>query len=312
MGNSLSVRLREVFQSKNEESWWSRVRQNAQAFFELPRVPVLAHGAAGAFDLLDARPEPGTRKRQAVSLLVHGAVVGALLLLGQQIPHVDGPTHILNSKPLLRWKPDTRRQMNVLGGKSGAGGHSSQLPPTEGEPAPHSQVVLLHPRLPDQNEHVLLVEPTIFDANANEVRHVPELGLPNMKDRNDSAGPGRKNGIGNGDGDTMGTKDGDGDGDVDGLGTSGRGVYPLKCIYCPDPEYSDEARKAKMQGIVTLEVFVRPDGRVGRVRIVKGLGLGLDERAMDAAKGWRFDPARDAARNPIAQWVTVETTYRLF
>jgi outer membrane biosynthesis protein TonB len=48
------------------------------------------------------------------------------------------------------------------------------------------------------------------------------------------------------------------------------------------------------------------------VKIVKGVGLGLDERAINAVQGWRFDPARDAARNPIAQWVTVETTYRLF
>jgi TonB family protein len=83
-------------------------------------------------------------------------------------------------------------------------------------------------------------------------------------------------------------------------------------LYCPDPEYTEEARKEKLQGIVTLEVLVRADGRAGQVKIVKGLGLGLDERAVNAVKAWRFDPARDAARSPIATWVTVETTYRLF
>ena len=313
MGNSLSVRLREIFQNKNEESWLGRVRQNAQAFFELRRMPALAHGGAGAFDLLDARPTPGTRKRQAASLLVHGAVIGILLFLGRQAGKIDlPPIGILTAggQP-LPWI-DALRRLDKPGGKSGVGGHLSELPPTSGSQASHANVVLLHPRLPDQQPHILIVEPTIFDANATEIRHIAELGLPNMRDRNNSPGPGKRNGIGKGDGDTMGTKDGDGDGDVDGPGTSGRGVYALKCIYCPDPEYSDEARKEKLQGIVTLEVLVRPDGRVGRLRIVKGLGLGLDERAMDAVRGWRFEPARDAARNPIAQWVTVETTYRLF
>jgi protein TonB len=307
------VRLREIFQSKNDESWLGRVRQNARAFFELRRMPALAHGGAGAFDLLDARPEPGTRKRQAVSLLVHGAVIGILLLLGRQAGKIDlPPVDILTGggQP-LPWI-DALRRLDKPGGRSGAGGHLSELPPTSGNQASHANVVLLHPRLPDQQPHILIVEPTIFDVNATEIQHIAELGLPNMRDRNNSPGPGKRNGIGKGDGDTMGTKDGEGDGDVDGPGPSGRGVYPLKCIYCPDPEYSDEARKTKMQGIVTLEVFVRPDGRVGRVRIVKGLGLGLDERAMEAVRGWRFEPARDAAHNPIAQWVTVETTYRLF
>lgn len=311
MGNSLSVRLREIFQSKNEDGWLGRVRQNARAFFELRRVPLLAHGGAGAFDLIDARPEPGTRKRQAVSFLVHGAVIGALLLFASHAPgRPPGNPPPGKDGPLL-YPPITKylSQREPSGGNKGS--NRDLLPPTMGELAAHSQFVLVRPHLPTEQNPVLPVEPTLYDPNATMAVTHRDLGLPWMKDKNNSNGNQGGNGIGTKTGDSIGSTDGDDEGEVIG-GRYALGAYPVKCLYCPDPEYSDAARKEKLQGIVTLEVLVRPDGRVGRVRIVKGLGLGLDERAMDAVRGWRFEPARDAARNPIAQWVTVETTYRLF
>jgi len=312
MGNSLSVRLRSVFQNSNEDSWFSRVKDNARAFFDLRRVAM--PGGAGAFDLLEERPGPGTRRRQAASLAVHALVIGALVVAGR--PGVDRlrpAREILGKgKPLLRWQPEALSRMEKAGGTDGSGGHLGELPPSAGDFARLSQVVVIHPRLPDHQEHALPVEPTIFDATANDMKHVPQIGLLNMKQRNDSNGPGKKDGIGfNGDGNTMGTGEDDGVGES-GDGRPGSGAYPVKCVYCPDPEYTDEARKAKLQGTVTLRVLVNADGRAGRVKIIKGLGLGLDERAMDMVRQWRFEPARDAARHAITEWVTVETTYRLF
>ena len=90
------------------------------------------------------------------------------------------------------------------------------------------------------------------------------------------------------------------------------GAYPVACAYCPDPEYTDEARHEKLQGSVTMRVLVTADGRAGQIRIVRGLGLGLDERAVEKVRTWRFQPARDSNKNAIAEWVTVEATYRLF
>jgi len=166
--------------------------------------------------------------------------------------------------------------------------------------------------LPTEQTPALPVEPTVEDLNATTpAQHVRDLGLPWMKDKNNSNGNDGGNTMGTKHGDTMGSSEGDYEGESVGDRYS-RGAYPVRCLYCPDPEYTEEARKEKLQGIVTLEVLVRADGRAGRVKIVKGLGLGLDERAMDAVNAWRFEPARDAARNPVATWVTVETTYRLF
>ncbi|HWZ98600.1 MAG TPA: energy transducer TonB [Candidatus Dormibacteraeota bacterium] len=314
MGDSLSVRQRKSFQNTNEESWLERVKQNARAFFELRGTTSLAHASVGAFDLLKEKPAPGTRRRQAASVLVHVVAIGVVLVLGRQAVEKLPPVNEILTKrgPLLSWKPDAPRTEKP-GGKEGSGGYLGEKPPTSGDFAARSQMVLLHPRVPDQQEHILPVEPKVFDANANDLQHVPQIGLPSMKDRNDSNGPGKNGGMGfNGPGNSMGNGLDDGEGESNESGTPRHGTYSVKCIYCPDPEYTEEARKAKMQGSVTLEVFVRADGRVGRVKIVKGIGLGLDERAMDAVRAWRFEPARDASRRPIGEWVTVETTYRLF
>jgi len=84
------------------------------------------------------------------------------------------------------------------------------------------------------------------------------------------------------------------------------------CQYCPDPTYSDEARKAKLQGSVTLEVLVDADGRTAHIRVARGLGFGLDEKAEEAVRAWHFVPARDAAGRGVPAWVTIEVTFHLF
>jgi periplasmic protein TonB len=67
-----------------------------------------------------------------------------------------------------------------------------------------------------------------------------------------------------------------------------------------------------MQGKVTLRVLVGADGRATQIRIVQGIGMGLDERAEQAIRGWKFVPARDAAHRAVPAWVTVEAVFRLF
>jgi len=134
-----------------------------------------------------------------------------------------------------------------------------------------------------------------------------------MHDDTNSPGPGDSNTIGSGKGKTMG------DGPVDGPGGRGGsqlgyqpGVTSPTCAYCPDPQYTDEAREAKLQGKVTLRVLVGADGRAAQVQIVQGIGMGLDERALQTVRGWKFVPARDAARHAVPTWVIIEVFFRLF
>jgi len=140
---------------------------------------------------------------------------------------------------------------------------------------------------------------------------VSHIGIPGGTDTN-SSGPGKGTSIGNRPGDGIGTGDRDGIGVSNELGPYRAAATQPTCLYCPTPLYTDEARQSKLQGMVTLLVLVGPDGRAADVRVAKGVGFGLDERAMEAVRGWRFTPARDAVRRPVATWVTIEVLFRLF
>jgi protein TonB len=76
------------------------------------------------------------------------------------------------------------------------------------------------------------------------------------------------------------------------------------------PDYTDEARRRNLNGEVLLEIVVRADGRVGDVRVLQGLGAGLDQRAIEAVRQWRFSPARRLGK-PVDVLVEVAVEFRL-
>jgi len=119
-------------------------------------------------------------------------------------------------------------------------------------------------------------------------------------------------GIGNTPGSSMGRNGLDGDGESDSSLAYNRVACQVICRVCPDPRYSDEARKTKLQGSVLLAVLVGADGRVQEVRVIQGLGMGLDENVLEAVRKWQFLPAKDAAQRPVASWIKVESMFRLF
>lgn len=83
------------------------------------------------------------------------------------------------------------------------------------------------------------------------------------------------------------------------------------CVYCPDPSYTDPARRAKINGTAILDVLISPDGQASQIRPVKMLGYGLDQQAYDVIKKWRFKPAK-LDGSPVAVIVPVEVTFRLY
>jgi protein TonB len=133
-----------------------------------------------------------------------------------------------------------------------------------------------------------------------------------MPDKNNSSGRGKDHTIGDGPGNSIGDTPGDeaGRGPIPGFYRPG--MTSPRCAFCPDPQYTDEAREAKLQGRVTLRVLVGADGRASQMRIVQGIGMELDERAEQSIRGWKFVPAHDAARRTVPAWVTIEVVFRLF
>jgi len=122
-------------------------------------------------------------------------------------------------------------------------------------------------------------------------------------------GSGRDGGVGSGSGPGVGPGSGGGIGG--GFYRVGDGVTAPRLIYAPDPEFSEEARQAKHQGVVVLWAIVGSDGRTHDIRILRSLGMGLDEKAIVAIRQWRFEPGYKAGV-PVAVQINVEVTFRLF
>ena len=207
-------------------------------------------------------------------------------------------------------------------GGGGGGGDRSQLPPTKGRAPkfkytqftpPEATLKNLNPKLP--------MDPSLLGPPDLKVANPPltNMGDPLAASVNYSGGPGGGGGIGTGEAGGIGSGSGGGLGPGEGGGTGGgmfragvNGVGSPACIYCPQPEYSDEARKAKYQGTVLLDVTVTADGRVLNPQVLKGPGLGLEEKAMAQVKNWKMRPAIGPNGKPVNCRVQIEVTFHLY
>jgi len=90
------------------------------------------------------------------------------------------------------------------------------------------------------------------------------------------------------------------------------GVGTPVCVYCPAPAYPEKDRAAKLKGRVLLDVTVTPEGKAASVILVRSLGKGLDEKAIEAVRSWNFKPAKDSTGKPVAVSVQVEITFHLY
>jgi protein TonB len=84
------------------------------------------------------------------------------------------------------------------------------------------------------------------------------------------------------------------------------------CVRCPDPQYSDAARAAKVQGNVLLGVVITTQGRAGTIHVLKAAPFGLTAQAIKAVQQWEFKPAQRNDGTPVSVAAPIEVTYRLF
>jgi len=297
------------------ESWLSRVRENlGQLLIPSHFKPSAANGAPIHLLKFDKSMRPA--RAQGASLITHAAVFTVIVLLLAHRP--NGPDHGglggYTPLPTLRFPTPLFRTLanaNADGGR-GSGGAENPIPATRGTPPQRSSLVLVKPTIPENQEHVLPEAPTIFDTSTTPPPSSGKVGLPWMTPETNSGGPGKGHTMGSAGGSDVGDGGVGPFGDGSGVGKYGPGMIPPACAYCPYPTYTDEARHGKVQGAVELAVLVGVDGRAQDVRVVKGIGFGLDERAMETVRGWKFTPARDGAKRAVAAWVTVEAVFRLF
>ncbi len=91
----------------------------------------------------------------------------------------------------------------------------------------------------------------------------------------------------------------------------GKGVTFPRQIYNLDPEFSDEARRRKIEGVVALSAIVTSKGDTTEIKVLHGRGYGLDEQAVDAVRQWKFRPATKDG-NPVSVEVNIEVDFRLY
>jgi protein TonB len=207
-------------------------------------------------------------------------------------------------------------------GGGGGGGDRSITPATKGRAPKFQWTQFTPPEATIKNPNPKLpMDPSLLGPPDLKVQNPPltNMGDPLAASVTFSGGPGGGGGIGTGEAGGIGSGSGGGLGPGEGGGTGGgafragvNGVGSPACIYCPQPEYSDEARKAKYQGTVLLDVVVTADGRVLNPVVIKGPGLGLEEKAISQVRNWKMRPANGPNGKPVTCRVQIEVTFHLY
>jgi periplasmic protein TonB len=220
---------------------------------------------------------------------------------------------------ISEYQPKARAAKGDTMGGGGGGGDRSPLPASKGQ-LPKAALRQFVPPVAVANnlDPKLTMEPSIIappDVVLPQV-NMAQYGDPLAKIGPPSNGPGSGGGIGSGKGGGVGSGDGGGVGAGFGGGIgggvfrTGGGVSSPILVSKKEPEYSEEARKAKYQGTVLLYVEIDTNGRAQNIRVQRSLGLGLDEKAVEAVKQWKFKPGMKDGK-PVIVAATIEVNFRL-
>jgi len=206
-------------------------------------------------------------------------------------------------------------------GGGGGGGDRNRLAASKGKRPQFSQGQRAPPIVVVRNKNPkLAVEPTVVVPPEVHLalQHSGPLGDPLSSIFGPpSSGTGSGGGIGSGSGGGVGSGRGPGVGPGWGGGIGGGayrvggGITAPRPIYAPEPDFSEEARKTKYQGTVVLGLVVGPDGKPRDIRVVQSLGMGLDEKAIEALRLWRFEPGRKSGI-AVAVLVNIEVNFHLY
>ena len=259
------------------------------------------------------------------SAVVHIVLLGMLLAaatFGHQIVQQAKPREtvmLIAPSP----EPYTLPVAKKLVSGGGGGGDRDPLPAPKGNlPKPAMQQIT-PPQIVMRNEKPkLTAEPTVVVPPQVHLaeNHMPNLGNPvaaPLPGAPPSNGTGSGGGIGAGSGGGVGVGRGPGVGPGSGGGIGGGvfkvggGISAPQPVSTPDPEYTEEARRAKTEGTCILWLIVDAAGHPRDIRIVRGLGFGLDTKAIEAVKQWRFEPAQKDGK-PVNVQISVEVGFKLY
>jgi TonB family protein len=252
-----------------------------------------------------------------VSFVLNTTIIALLIWLGSWTA-----THAPEIKQVVGLSVDVSPYVlppakDISGGGGGGGSHDVN-PASKGALPKFAKSQLAPPTVLPTEQPKLAVTPTVVVPPEIKLPQGGQMGDPMSKVMAAlSNGTGTGGGIGSGSGGGVGSGHGPGVGPGWGGGIGGGayrvggGVSAPKVLYKIDPEFSEEARKNKWQGTVVVHVIVGTDGKAHDMSVQRSLGMGLDEKAVEALKQWRFEPGRKDGQ-PVPTEISVEVSFRLY
>lgn len=263
---------------------------------------------------LFASAEIGKARRSAASLWtavgVHAAAIAliAFAVAAQVHGPAVKPAHEVTLTDLTPPPPPPVLPKNDRMG--GGGGHHDLTAATEGRLPRFSEQQIVPPMQPPKIQPMLPVEPTLVMQPDLKMasNSMVNLGDPNSNLKGVSLGTGSGTGVGSGSGAGMGTGSGGNTGG--GLYHVGGSVRKPELIYQPEAEFSEEARKAKFSGNVEVYLWVDEQGNPSHIKVTRGVGMGLDEKAVEAVRQYKFKPATQNGK-PVKVEVYIEVNFTI-
>jgi protein TonB len=293
---------------QREEGVWASLWSNLRdAFFPVKLPPlVLESKPIPVIDRMETHQDP---KATASAIAIY-VVLGLLFFFwGAKVIHSNMVAKQMLVSNVITPPPMAPAKTTMGGG----GGQRGPTPVTQGHLPKFADTQITPPKAPPLEEpKIRMPDPTIEVQKDLKManNNMPNIGMPNSPLVGAfSGGGGSGSGLGSGNGSGLGPGSGGNYGG--GLRRIGGGVSQPELTYKVDPEFSEEARKAKFMGIVLVNLIVDANGNPQNVHVLRGVGMGLDEKAVEAVKQYRFKPAREGGK-PVAVELNVEVNFQIF
>jgi protein TonB len=281
-------------------SLWSSVRD---VFFPVKLPPlVLESKPIAVVDRMKTKQNPVAT---GSAIVIYGLLILLIAFLIAKKVQFAAPTKTLVTD--LTIPPLAPPKAAAMGG---GGGQRGPTPVTKGTPPKFAETQIVPPNKPPLVEPKIKIPPTLeVQPDVKMASSIPQIGVANSPLVGMSMGNGSGTGLGSGNGSGLGPGSGGNTGG--GPRRIGGGVSSPEVIYSVEPEFSEEARKAKVAGNVLVNLWVGTNGLPSHVHVIRGVGMGLDEKAVEAVKQYRFKPAMENGK-PVLVELNIEVNFQIF
>jgi protein TonB len=290
-----------------EEGVLASLISSIREVFFAPKLPplVLESKPIAVPDRMAVQRSPTST---AIAVGAHVLVILLIALFIARQVHVATAPKVAVTTLIAPPPPPIAPKVEQIGG---GGGQHDLAPVTQGRLPKLAQEQIVPPKAPPTIAPKLAIEPTVVVQKDLKMatNDMPNLGMPNSNLKGVSLGNGTGTGLGSGSGSGIGPGSGGNTGG--GVFHIGGGVSKPVVLFSVEPEFSEEARKAKFSGNVEVYLWVDENGSPSHIRVVRGVGMGLDEKAIEAVRQYKFKPAMKDGK-PVKVDLYIDVNFQIF